>query len=506
MKRWLDRTLGAIAMYKLVWISLATVAVAAIALAFFDLISPDPLALLASLPVAVGFSYLASLIGARFVHQRPHLESSLITGLLVFFIMAPSVELFGLIGIALASTVAGASKFLIAFRGRHIFNPAALGAYVFIFAPLGFPTWWVGTPLLQPLILIAAFLILYRTRRLDLGLTFIVVAASIRIGLIVAGGATIAEALSVTFASSQLIFFVGFMLSEPLTLPPRRWQRLSVAVIVALLFAIPFSIGPVFSDPLLALLLGNLIAFFFTQRRTIRMSLVEKAELAPGTWELTFAPHRALSFRAGQYIELSIPHAAADFRGMRRYFTISSPPDAGGMIAVTFTAAQSEVERSSSFKSALLALPRGSQVNATGIWGDFVLPRDTSHPLLLVAGGIGVTPFASQIAHAHREAEARDIVVVYASSQAGQLPFTGLLTDAGVRVVVFGPTSTMVLPEGWVHGGEGRVNAATLARLVPDLGERRVFLSGPPSLVNELKSGLRTNGARRIHTDYFSGY
>ena len=502
MKRWLDRSLGAIAMYKLVLGSLAALAVASIALAFFDLISPDPFALLASLPVAVAFSCGASWLGARIVRQRAHLESSVITGFLVFFIMAPSMQLDGLLAIALASTIAAASKYLLAFRGRHIFNPAALGAYVFIFVPLGFPTWWIGTPWLQPIIVVAAFLVLYRTQRLDLGLTFVVVAASIRIALTLANGGDLAEALSFTFASSQMIFFVGFMLSEPLTLPPRRWQRLSLAVLVALLFAIPFSIGPVFSDPLLALLIGNLIAFAFTQRRTIRMSLVEKVELVPGTWELTFAPHRSISFRAGQYIELSIPHAKADFRGVRRYFTISSAPDAGGMISVTFTAP----EKSSSFKAALLSLPRGSQVNATGIWGDFVLPRNTDEPLLFVAGGIGVTPFASHIAHAHREAEGRDIVLVYATSSSEPLPFSEPISETDTRVIVFGPQSPANLPENWVHGGEGRMSGDTLSQHIPDLRDRRVYLSGPPALVNDLKSALRTNGAKRIHTDYFSGY
>jgi ferredoxin-NADP reductase len=502
VKRWLDRNLGAITMYKLVLLSLALISIIAIALSFFGLVSADPLALLASLPVALAFSYVASWVGARIVQQRMHLESWLITGLLVFFIMAPSFELEGLLGIALASTIAGASKFLAAFRGRHIFNPAALGAYVFIFVPLGFPTWWVGTPLLQPFILVGAFLILYRTQRLDLGLVFIVVAASIRIAFIVAGGGTLADALSFTFASSPLIFFVGFMLSEPLTQPPRRWQRLGLAVLVALLFAIPFSIGPIYSDPLLALLVGNLIAFFFTQRRTIRMTLTETEEIAPGTWQLTFAPHRPITFRAGQYIELSMPHASADFRGVRRYFTISSAPDTGATLSVTFTAP----EKSSSFKAALLSLSRGAQVNATGIWGDFLLPRDTAEPLLLVAGGIGVTPFASQVAHAHRQAEGRDIVVVYASSSSGPLPFTEVLSNSGVRVIVFGPQPTAALPSGWEIGGEGRMSGDALATLVTDLASRRVYLSGPPALVNDLRSTLRTNGARRIHTDYFSGY
>ncbi|MEV8253239.1 oxidoreductase [Rhodoglobus sp. NPDC076762] len=502
MKRWLDRTLGAIAMYKLVLGSLAVLAVVSIALAFVGLVSPDPFALLASLPVAVAFSYGASWLGARIVRQRAHLESSLITGLLVFFIMAPSLQLGGLLAIALASTIAAASKFLLAFRGRHIFNPAALGAYVFIFVPLGFPTWWVGTPWLQPLVLIAAFLILYRTQRLDLGLTFVVIAAGIRIALTLANGGDLTEALSFTFLSSQMIFFAGFMLSEPLTLPPRRWQRLSLAVLVALLFAIPFSIGNFYSDPLLALLIGNLVAFAFTQRRTIRMSLTETDEIAPGTWRLIFAPHRPIGFRAGQYIELSLPHSSPDLRGVRRYFTISSAPDAGATLSVTFTVA----ENSSSFKAALLALPRGSQVNSTGIWGDFVLPRKTSEPLLLVAGGIGMTPFASQVAHAHRHDEERDIVVIYATSSSAPLPFTDVLTEAGVRVIVFGPQPVDALPAGWTLGSEGRLNGDALCTLVPDLADRRAYLSGPPALVNDLKSTLRANGARRIHTDYFSGY
>ncbi|MBH0008557.1 FAD-dependent oxidoreductase [Salinibacterium sp. SWN1162] len=502
MTRWLDRTLGAIAMYKLVLGSLAGLAVVSIALAFGGLISPDPFALLASLPIAVAFSYGASWLGARIVRQRAHLESSLITGLLVFFIMAPSLQLSGLLAIALASTIAAASKFLIAFRGRHIFNPAALGAYVFIFVPLGFPTWWIGTPWLQPVILVAAFLILYRTQRLDLGLTFVVVAASIRIALTLANGGDLTEALSFTFLSSQMIFFAGFMLSEPLTLPPRRWQRLSLAVLVALLFAIPFSVGSLYSDPLLALLIGNLVAFAFTQRRTIRMTLTETEEIAPGTWELTFAPHRPLSFRAGQYIELSLPHPSPDQRGARRYFTISSAPDAGATVSVTFTVS----DRTSSFKNALLALPRGADVNGTGIWGDFVLPRKTTEPLLLVAGGIGVTPFASQIAHSHLHDEERDIVLIYATSSTETLPFSGLFVEAGVRVIVFGPQSAAALPAGWVLGSEGRLNSDALSALVPDLADRRAYLSGPPALVNDLKSTLRANGARRIHTDYFSGY
>ncbi|MGV8876383.1 MAG: FAD-dependent oxidoreductase [Rhodoglobus sp.] len=502
MKNWLDRRLGAIATHKIVIVALVLLAGVAIVLALFGLISANPAALLASLPVAIAFSWGASWLAATIARAHAHLESSLITGLLVFFIMAPSFDVGGLLGIGLAATIAGASKYLIVFRGRHIFNPAALGAYVFIFVPLGFPTWWIGTPLLQPLILVGAAIILYRSHRLDTGLVFVVVAASIRIAVTVAAGGTLTEALTFTFASSPLIFFVGFMLSEPLTQPPRRWQRLGVAVLVAALFAIPFSVGPLYSDPLLALLIGNLVSFAFTQRRTIRMTLTETQHIAENIWQVTFAVSRGLTFRAGQYVELSLPHASADFRGVRRYFTISSPPDFGATLSVTFSVS----ERSSSFKAALLSLPRGSAVNATGIWGDFVLPRNTDHPLLLIAGGIGITPFASQLGHAQHSGQRRNTVLAYATTRGGDFPFADVLDQSGARIIAFGPSQGTTVPPGWESGGTARINGETLSALVPDLARRRIYISGPPAFVNELKRALRKHGAKTIRTDHFSGY
>ena len=40
---------------------------------------------------------------------------------------------------------------------------------------------------------------------------------------------------------------------------------------------------------------------------------------------------------------------------------------------------------------------RDARITGTLVGGDFCLPRDPSVPLLLAAGGIGVTPFISQL-------------------------------------------------------------------------------------------------------------
>ena len=515
MKLWLDRTTGAVTMYKLILIVLAALSVLAFVLSALGLVGQSLLALLAALPVAIVSTCATSFIAARIARVEPHLESALISALLVFFIMKPTFDPLGLAGIALAGVVAGLSKYVLAWRGRHLFNPAAIGTLVPTVIVLGvltaggpiiglsYGTWWVGTPWMQPLVYLGAFLVLYRTQRLALGGFFIVLTLLLAATVAVIGGQDPLAALAQAAFQSPIVFFAGFMLSEPLILPPRRRQQFFEAIVVSVLFAVPIPVlGPLSHKPAFALIVGNLIGFAFGQRRGIRLTYEGKRPLGDGTWELSFQPDRPVRFLPGQYLELTIPHRRADFRGSRRYFSIASAPTATGPITIAITVP----EKSSSFKRALLDLEPGQLVVATGVHGDFALPADTSTPLLLVAGGIGITPFASQLAHAVERGDERDVVIVYQTSTVGELPYRALLEQSAARVVLFAPERPDPLPEHWVYAGPGRVDGGRLGELVPDAARRRAFVSGPPGLVADLRRALRALGTRRIHTDYFSGY
>lgn len=503
MKQWLDRVTGSVTMYALLLIVLGTITVAALILSLVGQLSNySPIAVIVTNVVAVGVTVASSILFGLVFRTTPHLESAIITGVLLFLLFSPTLDPLQLGGIALAGVIASLSKFVLAVRGRHIANPAAVGAVVVALTGLNFAVWWAATPWLLPLVAIGAFLVLYRTQRLTMAVVFMTVAAAIVAVRITIGGADPGSAIATAFLSYPIVFLAGFMLSEPLTLPPRRWQQLVVAVLVGVLFSVPYSFGPIYSSPEIALVVGNVVAFFFGQRRAIRMEYLGKRELNATTWELSFQPSRPVRFLPGQYMELSIPHRRADFRGSRRYFSIASAPTGDGPLTFAITVP----EKSSSFKRALLDLEPGAEVRGTGVGGDFALPRDASEPLLLVAGGIGITPFASQLAHAVERGEKRDVVVVYANSTPGELPYRALLEQSGARVVIFSPTEPTPLPAGWVYGGPGRVTGERLAAAVPDAGTRRAFISGPPALVNDLRRALRALGARRVHTDYFSGY
>ncbi|WP_411700064.1 ferredoxin--NADP reductase [Conyzicola sp.] len=488
-------------MYRLVLIALMVVAAAAVLLSLVGQLAFPVTDLLATGAVAVAASFASSWLFALVFRTKAHPESSLITGFLLFFLFYPSTALSDLSSVALAAAIASASKYLFAIRARHIFNPAAIGAFVVSLLGLNFAVWWVATGLLLPLTAIGALLVLYRSRRLPVGLTFVTIAAVLVTVRLVSSGQDVGDAVVSAFTQFPIVFLAGFMLSEPLTLPPRRWQQLTVAAVVAVVFSTVFSLGPITNTPELALLVGNVVAFAFGQRRGIRLTYLGKRRLTPSSWELSFQPAGAVRFTPGQYLELSVPHRA-DFRGSRRIFSISSAPTTDGPLTV----ALSVPDRPSSFKRAFLALEPGARVMATGIGGDFLLPRDKATPVVLLAGGIGITPFASQLAHDHEAGHDRDVVVVYAVRDNAELGYADLLEKSRVPVVLVSPEHPDDLPENWVWAGVGRITPDLLRAAVPDLAARRAFVSGPPGMVADLRAALKKIGVRKVSADYFSGY
>ena len=505
-----DRVLGRVTMSMLVAITLSAIAVLALALSIAGVLFFSPLAWILSLVVALLSVTAATWIASLVVRRTPHPPSAIITGLLLFLIFTPSVDPGALGGLALAGVIAGASKYLFAVRGRHLFNPAAIGALVVGIvqslvpgAPFLFATWWVATPPLLPLVAIGALIVLWRTSKLTVGVAFVVLAGAIVVVRMLTVGMDAGAAIAIAFGSLPIVFFAGFMLSEPLTLPPRRWQQLVEVVIVAALVSIPFSIGPLFSSPELALVIGNLVAFAFGQRRAIRLTLEDRRELAPGIWTLGFRPAAPVRFAPGQYIELDVPVRSPDSRGWRRVFSIASAPG-DALVRVAFSTPKDGPV--SAAKQTLIAVPLGTVLSASMVGGDFVLPARLDDPVLLVSGGIGVTPFVSQVLAAPQ----RDTVLVMATTVSGRPPFADELEAAGVRVVLFSPEPPSPLPANWTLGGSAAPSAVPTAELiaasVPDLAKRRVFISGSPAMVSSLGRALSAAGAGRIHRDVFSGY
>lgn len=147
-----------------------------------------------------------------------------------------------------------ASKYLLRWRGEHLFNPSNFGLVLAflvlgsaVVEPLDF--WWA--PLGPWMILAYAVIIgggVALTRRLDLlGMSLIAWAGfAVGLGLLAGTGHCMTATWSpdpvcdwrfwsVLVTSPELLIFLLFMITDPATIPRRRWSRLGFALAVAAL-------------------------------------------------------------------------------------------------------------------------------------------------------------------------------------------------------------------------------------------------------------------------------
>ncbi len=495
----LDRYLNRFSMYTVVSISLTILYVFALTFSLLGWIAYSPLELLASTAVLGATVWIASRLFGLLFAVRVHDESSFITALILSFIMTPTIEVSGLLALAIVGLLAGASKFLLAWKGRHIFNPAASGAVLAGLFGIAYASWWVATPVLAIPTAIGAFMILYKTRRLVLAGIFLAVATVLLFIVFAVYGLSLLDSAALLL-SWPILFLAGFMLSEPLTLPRRRWQSYVEAVFVGILVAVPLSVGSYEMTPALALLIGNAYAFLVSHRHRIQLTYRSRRKLTPTSYEITFEPPKPVSYKAGQYVELTLFHPRKDFRGFRRSFSITSAEGAKKLtLGIKF------YEPSSTYKKALKALEAGTVLNATSVNGDFVLPGDPSRQLLFVAGGIGITPYISHIRTLAARDEARDIVLIYAVSSVEELAYADELKEAGIRVIVVTKDAAALPVRQWQKVSTSFIDDETIA-LIDDIAARDAYISGPPGLVRASKQLLHSHGVRHIKTDYFTGY
>jgi ferredoxin-NADP reductase/Na+-transporting NADH:ubiquinone oxidoreductase subunit NqrB len=500
MTYWLEQLTGKITMYRLALYVLGGIAAFAMLLAAVGELSFSAGEVAASATVLLAASWGANRLFGWMYGVKPQGDSALISALILFCIFSPTLDIGKLVVLALVAVFAQATKYVLAIRKRHIFNPAASAAVIVGLIGVAHASWWIATPALLPVTILGSLLVLYKTRRIAMGVLFVCLAYVLAVAYGTLQGEQFGYMLTTALTSWPLFFFAGFMLSEPLTLPPRKKQQLMLAGIVALIFTAPLHIGSFTMTPEIALVLGNIIAFFMSPRRGLILKLASITQLTPTTKSFIFETPGPMHFVAGQYIEIALPHPHADSRGVRRMFSIVSVPGANHIeIAVKIP------EPCSSFKQTLTSLQIGETVHATTISGDFTLPDIKQQKVLLVAGGIGVTPFISQLRNAIEQQEQRDITLLYAVATTDEIAFGEIIAESGVNVIVVSGTINSRVP-GWHYVQQPQLDQKAVEQYIPDIAERVVYISGPPGMVEALKQLFKRMHAKRIKTDFFSGY
>lgn len=501
----IDSLIDGVSMYRLLLYYLIGLLLAAIGLSAVGDLHYSPVNIAVSAIVMVITCWLVNKVLAYVFEAPVNPESSIITALILALIIPPTFARFGILFMLSASGLAMASKYIVSYRFKHIFNPAAIAVVLTGIGAHQYASWWVGTSVMLPFVIIGGLLVMRKVRREHMVVTFLVVTTLTTLAYTAAASGNLGMALKNEILSSAA-FYLGFvMLTEPYTSPPTRSKQLWYAAIVGFLLAPQVHLGHAYTTPEIALVLGNIYAFIVSPKLKLFPELREKRRITPDTVEFVFNPDADITYQPGQYMEWTLPHTHVDSRGSRRYFTLSSSPTERELaIAVKF------YDPGSSYKAAMLDIDRNSAIVASQLAGDFTLPKDKDRKLAFIAGGIGITPFRSMVKYMLDTKEHRDAALLYSARTEADFAYRDIFQQAeqkmGLRTsyIVSDRRAQTRQPDTY----SGKLNATAIKRLVPDYQERTFYISGTHSMVESMQEALQSLGVpgHHVKVDFFSGY
>lgn len=495
-------------MYRLVvYYLIALLAVAGV-FGYFGKMPYQPLEILFSTVFILVVCVVTNKFFAYMFDAPSNVESVYITGLILALIISPIQGLGDTVFFALAtwaSIIGISSKYLLAIKKKHIFNPVVVGVVVTAFTIGLSASWWVGTVFMVPFVIAGGVLLVKKIHRFDLVLSFFFASLVLFLGHNLIQGKDFLDSLQNITLNTPLFFFAFVMLTEPLTTAPTRALRIGYGAITGVLFAPFVHLGLVFSTPELALLIGNIYSYIVSPKYKMILAFKRREEVARDTFDFVFEKDRDVTWRPGQYLEWTLTHGDSDSRGVRRFFTIASSPTESEMrMGVKF------YPNPSSFKTVLHGMQSGEEIVASQLSGDFTMPKNKNKKLVFVAGGIGVTPFRSMIKYLVDMNEKRNVTLLYSNREFADIAYKNIFDEAHDKLGIktfYTLTDTEKVPANW-SGGIGYITADVIKMEVPDYADSLFYLSGPRSLVLAFEKTLSDMGVSRgqIKTDYFPGF
>jgi Na+-transporting NADH:ubiquinone oxidoreductase subunit NqrB len=189
----------------------------------------DALQIALTLAAAVGVQLLLAWLTRA--NAPFDIRSALITGLSLCLLLRTNTVWFA----AVAAAVAILSKFVLRFRGKHLFNPANFGLIILLIAGPRI-AWcsagqWGSTAVLTFFFVCLGLLVVYRARRADISFAFLVGYAILLFGR----SAWLSEPWTIPWhrlESGALLLFAFFMISDPRSTPNSWVGRLIFALLV----------------------------------------------------------------------------------------------------------------------------------------------------------------------------------------------------------------------------------------------------------------------------------
>lgn len=194
------------------------------------------------------------------------------------------------------------------------------------------------------------------------------------------------------------------------------------------------------------------------------------------------------TFMPGHFLTFS---AEIEGERVRRAYTIASSPTQRGYVEVTVQ--REELGLISRYLHDRVAV--GSLLEVSGPSGVFTFTGGEADSIVLISGGVGITPMMSVTRYLIDRSYPGGIFFLYGARTTQDFIFREELEYLQKRHANLHVAATMSRAEGtaWM-GEEGPVSKEFIARAVPEIARRRVHICGPPPMMVAVKTALAELG------------
>jgi predicted ferric reductase len=217
-----------------------------------------------------------------------------------------------------------------------------------------------------------------------------------------------------------------------------------------------------------------------------------------GVVSLRLRPSRGSGrrFRAGQFMWLTV---GSTFNQDEHPFSISSSAARPECVELT-------IKRLGDFTARVPAVAPGTTAYLDGPFGNFGVGWESAGELLLVAGGIGITPMMSVLRTMEDTGDSRPVTLVYGNGTWDTVVFGDELQDLATRLALRVVHVLLEPPPDW-EGAVGFITPELLRAVRPDdMGGLQCYVCGPPPMMAAVERHLIAEGVppRQVHAEIFT--
>jgi predicted ferric reductase len=223
-------------------------------------------------------------------------------------------------------------------------------------------------------------------------------------------------------------------------------------------------------------------------RHRLRVESVHRE--APGVFSVVVCGERLgeLGAEAGQFFRWRF--LSDGMRWTSTPYSLSAPPRPDRM--------RITVKALGDHSAAVGLLRPGTRVWAEGPYGALTAERRTASKVLLIAGGVGITPLRALFESL--PGGPGEVTLLYRARTTEDLAL-----GAELEAIAQWRGARVLYAVNGADGTRPRFTAESLRAAVPDLAGHDVYLCGPPAMARDLYGALRAAGVsdRRIHHESF---